>query len=1000
MREVKIINNNKIVINFKKNGRKISSKEVTDSWQNGFIEKINRNGNNGGLRKPQYGALSAIRAHWTISSKPATIVLPTGTGKTETMLATILSEQIESVLIIVPSNLLRDQTFEKAKSFGILPDLKMVGKNILYPNTVLYKTRIKDETEVWEWFSEANVIVSTVNAVNGLSTSILNKLVEKVDVLMIDEAHHIAAGGWSSLREKFLNKRILQFTATPFRADGKKIDGDIIYNYSLSLAQKDGYFKPIDFYPIEEFNEELGDIQIAEKAVELLNKDLEDKYMHQLLVRANSKKRAEELYNKIYSIYKKFNPVLIISGQSKKNKENLKKLREGIAKIVVCVDMFGEGIDIPNLKIAAIHDKYKSLPITLQFIGRFARSKSGIGNARIVTNIANDDLKDALQSLYSQDADWNQLLSMHSSDAIQTEISHRKFINQFYSNDNINIDISQIKMRISTRVFYLGGVHWNRKGWRSVLNVDKTEFFINEESSVMILIESIESQVDWSDQKDISKYNYDVFIIYVDKKNKLIFINETNASKGNQLIKYMFSEANQISGERVFRVLDGINQLMIGTLGLKEQPSGRISFRMFAGTNIKDGINQVARASTTKSNLFATGYKDNNKISIGCSYKGKVWMRWVDSVVFWRKWCQKIGSQILDSSINTDYILENSLQSEEITEYPRGIPYKIQMPVEFELSNSELKAFYIPNEDKEIPFYLCEFNNPRLDGKQLLFELWINERKYTFSQTLKERGFVINRILGKDIKIKKSRNMITVEEYLQDNLPQVTFFNEDGSLSIVEGNLVVNKKPLAEVLFPKEKLHIVDWKKLKVDITIESQGLTKLNNSIQYASIKNIVPVDSLIIFDDDNSGEIADIVCISTNEEHRKITVQLYHCKYSHGTNPGARLLDLYEVCGQAERSITWNDSMVELLKRMRFRENKRINENKTSRFEKGNLSDLKTIENQIRSGFETEMKISIVQPGVSISNISQQMNQLLLATDTYLKETYGIDLNCYFSK
>ncbi|WP_258863412.1 hypothetical protein [Streptococcus agalactiae] len=36
--------------------------------------------------------------------------------------------------------------------------------------------------------------------------------------------------------------------------------------------------------------------------------------------------------------------------------------------------MFGEGIDIPSLKVAAIHDKYKSLPITLQFMGRFARS--------------------------------------------------------------------------------------------------------------------------------------------------------------------------------------------------------------------------------------------------------------------------------------------------------------------------------------------------------------------------------------------------------------------------------------------------------------------------------------------------------------------------------------------------------------------------------------------------------------------------------------------------
>lgn len=72
---------------------------------------------------------------------------------------------------------------------------------------------------------------------------------------MIDEVHHIGASGWSELRKKFLSKLILQFTATPFRDDGKKIDGEIIYNYGLSLAQKDGYFIPIDFFLIEEFNE-------------------------------------------------------------------------------------------------------------------------------------------------------------------------------------------------------------------------------------------------------------------------------------------------------------------------------------------------------------------------------------------------------------------------------------------------------------------------------------------------------------------------------------------------------------------------------------------------------------------------------------------------------------------------------------------------------------------------------------------------------------------------
>ncbi|WP_346763412.1 hypothetical protein [Escherichia sp. E4694] len=35
--------------------------------------------------------------------------------------------------------------------------------------------------------------------------------------------------------------------------------------------------------------------------------------------------------------------------------------------------MLGEGYDLPNLKIAALHDHHKSLAVTLQFIGRFTR---------------------------------------------------------------------------------------------------------------------------------------------------------------------------------------------------------------------------------------------------------------------------------------------------------------------------------------------------------------------------------------------------------------------------------------------------------------------------------------------------------------------------------------------------------------------------------------------------------------------------------------------------
>src|SRR5690606_23183729 len=140
-----------------------------------------------------------------------------------------------------------------------------------------------------------------------------------------------------------------------------------------------GYFQPIMFYPLEEFNDKKSDEMIAREAVKLLEEDIDAGYDHILLVRASTKNRAKELYDSIYNKkYKKFKPVLLISGLSDSEKrKGIQALKNLESRIVVCVNMFGEGIDIPNLKIAAIHDKYKSLPITLQFIGRFARTKKG-----------------------------------------------------------------------------------------------------------------------------------------------------------------------------------------------------------------------------------------------------------------------------------------------------------------------------------------------------------------------------------------------------------------------------------------------------------------------------------------------------------------------------------------------------------------------------------------------------------------------------------------------
>nr|WP_092067925.1 DEAD/DEAH box helicase family protein [Dendrosporobacter quercicolus]NSL46846.1 DEAD/DEAH box helicase family protein [Dendrosporobacter quercicolus DSM 1736]SDL66359.1 Type III restriction enzyme, res subunit [Dendrosporobacter quercicolus] len=120
MREVKMtVGNNRIFqIHAEATTELLPVEQIVDSWRNVF--SFNAQGDNSpGLRSAQLGAIFSIKSHWIVSNEPATIVMPTGTGKTETMIATVVSEMIHRTLIIVPSNLLRKQTAEKFLTFGI-----------------------------------------------------------------------------------------------------------------------------------------------------------------------------------------------------------------------------------------------------------------------------------------------------------------------------------------------------------------------------------------------------------------------------------------------------------------------------------------------------------------------------------------------------------------------------------------------------------------------------------------------------------------------------------------------------------------------------------------------------------------------------------------------------------------------------------------------------------------------------------------------------------------
>ena len=156
------IGKNELIFTNDEKGKPIPYKVISDSWKKSYREKKEIPNEAKGLRIPQYGALNAIRAHWTTGNEIATVVMPTGTGKTETMFSTIVSESIEKTLIVVPSNMLRKQIYDKATHLGILRKLNMLDDEALMPNTSILASTPKNMEDLTQIVSEANIIVTSM----------------------------------------------------------------------------------------------------------------------------------------------------------------------------------------------------------------------------------------------------------------------------------------------------------------------------------------------------------------------------------------------------------------------------------------------------------------------------------------------------------------------------------------------------------------------------------------------------------------------------------------------------------------------------------------------------------------------------------------------------------------------------------------------------------------------------------------------------------------------
>lgn len=977
----------------------LSRNEVAASWLGEFTFKEDKPElGQAGLRLPQIGALHAISAHLSTDKElePATVVLPTGTGKTETMLATMVYRRAPCIMVVVPSRSLREQVANKFLSLGCLPDLGVVLPGCSFPYVAKITTGIQSVEEAERLAAAANVIVTTPNVLQKEEHSAaVDVLCQKCSHLFVDEAHHVSAKSWAAIRDRFMGRPVIQFTATPFRNDHEALGGRIIFNYTMGEAQRANYFKTVNLNPIEEFYEDKADQAIAEEAIALLRRDIESGFDHLMMARVSSKPRANNLIGLYRGLAPDLKPIVVHSDFSQaRNKQCLELLHARQSRIVICVDMLGEGYDLPNLKVAALHDHHKSLAITLQFIGRFTRAARDlpIGDASAVVNIADPGVGKGLDRLYSQGADWDVVLRRLAENQIEREIQLQDVVDALKRGEgdlSSQISLWNLKPSYSAVLFETHCDTWSPESYGEDLpSFDDHWHAIAKDENILIVLAVQSSKVKWGNYKDLNDIEYKLLIAYWDQERSALFIfsNDYKGFRVDNLARNICgTNCELVSGDKVFNVFNGVEVPLVRNLGASQV--GSISFAQFFGSNVTEGLDQIEKSNSKLSNVAVKGYEDGEAVLWGCSEKkGKVWSPQASgSLSDWREWVTEAWDKIAEGGIDEENITRDFLRPERISELYPEHPVSVQWGEQ--IQNVYEERVNIQFGDELVPFYLVDLSLDRQEGRNGLFIRISSNGKtsvYQLSIFDEAPGYSYQLVEGQPLRVHKGNaDSIDFNDYMERDPVVIQYV--DGCFSY--NRFLVRVKD-AVGLYPAEDIVVWNWQ--DVDIRSESMGHENKTDSIQYRSFE-VIRDDYDVIINDDGSGEAADLVAFKVIDD--EIVLSLIHCKYSSGGTAGARVSDLYEVCGQAQRSIHWKHSGMGHFYKHVTRREKSWGEQGRSRFLKGAMRDLNTIKNRARAS-KLRLEVTIVQPGLSVEKINDELLKLLGCTASYIKKTTQADL------
>ena len=370
---------------------------------------------NADLREPQILAYEAIEKHdfQTAHAREVSVVLPVGCGKSGLLALAPFAAKSKRTLLVAPNLKIADQ---------LLGDLTPSNPKYFYTKRkVLDREPFPEPAEIRGTSSnvgdleEADIVVTNIQQLQRENNKWLGKLPSDFfDLILFDEGHHNVAESWDALRRKFPDARILNVSATPARADGKVMTGEVIYSYPISKAVEKGYVKRINGYRLNpttlHYVRHEGDAEVEVTLDEVRRLGEEDAGFRRSIVSSEATLTtiAEASIRKLQQMRESTGqPRLKIIASAlnmehckqvvakyrelglradfvhsqlaeKANERTHEKLDNHELDVIVQVRKLGEGFDHPYLSVAAVFSIFSNLGPFMQFVGRIMRTIPGV----------------------------------------------------------------------------------------------------------------------------------------------------------------------------------------------------------------------------------------------------------------------------------------------------------------------------------------------------------------------------------------------------------------------------------------------------------------------------------------------------------------------------------------------------------------------------------------------------------------------------------------------